>query len=61
MFLNFTCTYLEFLDEQQMKACIEYSHLDMPAKPTLFMEFHGATDDEVSTQAKTAGNLLTGF
>ncbi|KAI6171234.1 FAD-binding PCMH-type domain-containing protein [Aphelenchoides bicaudatus] len=46
--------FLEFLDERQMKACIEYSHLDMPAKPTLFLEFHGATDEEVATQAKTA-------
>jgi hypothetical protein len=38
-----------------MKACIKYSHLDMLAKPTLFFEFHGATDDEVATQAKTTG------
>lgn len=41
-----------------MEACINFSHLDMPAKPTLFLEFHGATDAEVRTQAKTAEEVF---
>ncbi|KAI6212819.1 FAD-binding PCMH-type domain-containing protein [Aphelenchoides besseyi] len=45
---------VEFLDENQMDACIKFSNLAMSAKPTLFLEFHGATDDEVQKQAKTA-------
>ncbi|KAI6237845.1 hypothetical protein M3Y95_00307600 [Aphelenchoides besseyi] len=45
---------LKFLDENQMDACIKFSNLAMSAKPTLFLEFHGATDDEVQKQAKTA-------
>ncbi|KAI6230797.1 FAD-binding PCMH-type domain-containing protein [Aphelenchoides fujianensis] len=28
--------------------------LEMPAKPTLFLEFHGATEEEVGRQAETA-------
>ncbi|KAI6185655.1 FAD-binding PCMH-type domain-containing protein [Aphelenchoides besseyi] len=47
----------QFLDENQMAACIKYSNLAMSADPTLFIEFHGATDDEVQKQAKTAKEI----
>jgi D-lactate dehydrogenase (cytochrome) len=42
-----------------MQACIAFSHLDMPAKPTLFLEFHGACDAEVATQAKSAEEVCS--
>ncbi|KAI6217757.1 FAD-binding PCMH-type domain-containing protein [Aphelenchoides fujianensis] len=45
---------IEFLDEHQMAASIAFSRLEMPAKPTLFLEFHGATEEEVGRQAETA-------
>jgi D-lactate dehydrogenase (cytochrome) len=35
---------VEFLNEEQMRACIQYSKLDeLEARPTLFLEFHGST------------------
>ncbi len=42
---------IELLDDVQMDACNRYSDLDYPAKPTLFLEFHG-TDAGVAEQAR---------
>jgi D-lactate dehydrogenase (cytochrome) len=43
---------IELLDEVQMEACNRYSKLSYPARPTLFLEFHG-TDTAVGEQIAT--------
>jgi len=46
---------IEFLDEVQMKACIEYSKLSgLQPVPTLFLEFHGS-EKGVEEQALAVG------
>ena len=44
---------VEFLDEQQVKACNLHSKLGLPERPTLFLEFHG-TELAVKEQAELA-------
>lgn len=39
--LNAPLARIEFLDEVQVRACNRYSKLDLPEKPTLFIEFNG--------------------
>jgi len=34
---------IEFLDEHQVRACNQHSHLGLAELPTLFLEFHGTT------------------
>jgi len=43
---------IELLDEVQIKACNQYSHLDYPETPHLFLEFHGS-EKEVESQIET--------
>lgn len=43
---------IELLDEVQMDAVNKYSGLDHPLAPTLFLEFHGATERSVVEQAE---------
>jgi D-lactate dehydrogenase (cytochrome) len=38
---------MEFLDEVQMRACNLHSQLDLPEKPTLFIEVAGSADEVV--------------
>lgn len=45
----------EFLDDRQVVACNHYCKLHMEEKPTLFFDFHGASELEVQNQAKSAG------
>lgn len=48
---------IEFLDEMQMKASIEYSKLqDLAELPTLFLEFNGS-EKSLEEQAKAAGEI----
>ena len=49
------CPLPELLDEVQMRASIQYSHLEgFQELPTLFLEFHGS-EQNVQDQAKTVG------
>lgn len=43
---------IELLDEVQMEAVNRFSKLDYPVAPTLFFEFHGATERAVVEQAE---------
>ena len=51
---------LEFLDEVQMAACNQYSHLDYPEASTLFFEFHGS-DTTVVEQAEAAAEIVARY
>ncbi len=48
---------IELLDEVQIRACNAFSHLTLPERPTLFLEFHGTeagTREQVETFAEIA-------
>lgn len=48
---------IELADEVQIRACNAYSHLDLPERPTLFLEFHGTkagTREQVESFAAIA-------
>jgi D-lactate dehydrogenase (cytochrome) len=47
----------ELLDAVQMGAVNRFSKLDRPEAPTLFFEFHGASDREVDEQAQTVEEI----
>jgi len=47
---------MELLDEVQMMACNQYSGLNYPETPHLFLEFHGS-ESEVETQAETVKDI----
>lgn len=48
---------IEFLDDRQVVACNHYCKLHMEEKPTLFFDFHGASELEVQNQAKSAEEI----
>ncbi len=47
---------IELMDELQVRACNLYSKLDLPERPTLFLEFHG-TESGVAEQAEAFGEI----
>jgi D-lactate dehydrogenase (cytochrome) len=49
---------IELVNALQMKAMVEYSKLDLPVSPCLFVEFHG-TDAGVKEQAETFGEIAS--
>ena len=51
---------IELLDEVQMDAINKYSGLNYPAKPTLFLEFHGS-ERGVQEQAEAVGEIASEF
>ncbi len=48
---------IELLDPLQVKACNEYSKLDLQEKPTLFVEFHG-TEANVAEQSELFAEIV---
>jgi D-lactate dehydrogenase (cytochrome) len=50
---------IELLDEVQMDAINRYARLDYARLPTLFFEFHGHSEQEVSDHAETVQGLAT--
>src|SRR5499426_2118785 len=51
---------IELVDDAQIKASNNYSKLELPVQPTLFLEFHGSTTG-VREQAETVGEIAAGF
>ena len=47
---------IELLDAAQIEACNAYSNLDLPVKPSLFLEFHGSSDG-VAEQSALFGEI----
>ena len=51
---------IELVNALQMRAMINYSQLDYPESPCLFVEFHGS-DAGVAEQAESFGEIATEF
>ena len=49
---------VELLDEVQVEAVNRFSHLSYPVFPTLFFEFHGLTERDVTEQAELVGEIV---
>ncbi len=50
---------VEFLDEKQVEAINKYSKIDLAVLPTLFFEFHGMNERDVTDQAAMLESLAT--
>jgi D-lactate dehydrogenase (cytochrome) len=49
---------IELLDEVQVDAVNRFSRLSLPVKPSLFFEFHGLDERDVSAQADAVAEIL---
>jgi D-lactate dehydrogenase (cytochrome) len=52
---------IELLDEVQIDAVNRFSKTSYPVKPTLFFEFHGLTELDVTEQAKAVGEVAAEY
>jgi D-lactate dehydrogenase (cytochrome) len=50
---------VEYLDDKMVEAINRHSKLDLPLLPTLFFEFHGLNDRDVSEQAELIQELCS--
>jgi D-lactate dehydrogenase (cytochrome) len=48
---------IELLDEVQVEAVNRFSDLSYPVRPTLFFEFHGLSERDVTEQAELVGEI----
>ncbi|KAI1727096.1 FAD binding domain-containing protein [Ditylenchus destructor] len=55
--LSIPIARVEFLDQNQIVACNLHNNMSMHEKPTLFFEFHGATEREVDDQLQSVQEL----
>jgi len=52
---------IELLDEVQVEAVNRFSHLSYPVFPTLFFEFHGLSERDVTEQAELVGEIAAEY
>jgi D-lactate dehydrogenase (cytochrome) len=52
---------IELLDERQIEAINAYDQTSFPVAPSLFLEFHGASDQEVGQQAREVAEIVAEF
>ncbi|XP_075546912.1 putative D-lactate dehydrogenase, mitochondrial isoform X2 [Dermacentor variabilis] len=57
---NVPVARIEFLDEATIKACNKYSKTEYKEAPTLFLEFHGSSDQAVREQVDTVTEIAQG-
>ena len=55
--LGLNVARIEFLDDKQIEAINKYSKINLPELPTLFFEFHGMNDRDVSDQSALLESL----
>jgi D-lactate dehydrogenase (cytochrome) len=55
--LGLNVARIEFLDDMQIAAINKFSKINLPESPTLFFEFHGMNDREVSDQSALLESL----
>ena len=56
--LGLNIARIEFLDAEQVRAINQFAKTDLPVMPMLFFEFHGASEDDVSSQASTLQSIV---
>jgi D-lactate dehydrogenase (cytochrome) len=52
---------IELADERQIEAINRYDQMSFVVAPTLFLEFHGASDEDVAAQARETAEIAAEF